>query len=555
VLVPVPNRQRSAACRGALLGLALLAAPAAAGAHQERLPAAPLLRDHGTAPRAALEAIERWDLPGARAAIDGLPPAAAGHAAVLRAQLAFYAGDYEEAARRLGELPAPVRGDPEFGAFATLVGATRDMRRGLRAVESEHFVLWHDPARDWVLPEPALEALERGYRALGAWLGDFPREKVRVEVIASAEDFERVSSLTKQEIETSGAIGICKFNKIMVLSPRLLARGYRWRDTLAHEYLHYLEVRLSANRAPIWLQEGVARYGETRWRTEEPFAPEDVDRSLLARALREDTLVGFDAMDPSLVRLPSMGAVRLAFAECALAVDYILRGWQVEGLRRVFAELARAEEYRGMDPVLQAALGVGLERFQAGWRADLAGRGFQEVPGAVVPELRLSGEGSAEEWDLAEWQPLAAQNHLRLGDLLRARGSAAAALREYERARKISPASPFVLVKIARLQLQLGAPEPAAAAAREAVRAFADYPAAHEALAAALAAAGDAEGVRAALAESLEINPFNPFAWRERGLAERRLGREAEARRSLGIAARLNPDDQETRHYLGEQGR
>ena len=65
----------------------------------------------------------------------------------------------------------------------------------LAALESEHFVLRFDPERDWVLAEPALEALEAGYGAIGAWLGERAPPKVRVEIAPSAEDFERVSGL------------------------------------------------------------------------------------------------------------------------------------------------------------------------------------------------------------------------------------------------------------------------------------------------------------------------------------------------------------------------
>ncbi len=55
-------------------------------------------------------------------------------------------------------------------------------------------------------------------------------------------------------------MGICKFNKLMIISPRALSFGYRWLDSLSHEYLHYAIVALSNNQAPIWLHEGMARF-------------------------------------------------------------------------------------------------------------------------------------------------------------------------------------------------------------------------------------------------------------------------------------------------------
>ena len=525
--------------------IAGLAFPGPGRAHQQlgpglTSPHAPLSGDQ----RDAQEALERWDLPAARAALARSARGAGPDDLLLRSHLAFYAGEYEEALRLVGGLPAALLAAEPVASYARLAEATLAMDRRLASRSSEHFVLRYDEARDWVLAGPALEALEAGYAAAGDWLGERPAEKVRVEIVPSAEDFERVSSLSKREIETAGAVGICKFNKIMVLSPRLLARGYRWRDTLNHEYLHLLLVRLSANRAPIWLQEGVARFGESRWRAAEPAFLDDVDRSLLARALRDNALIPFASMDPSLVRLPSMGAVRLAFAQCALAVEHLIERWRVDGLRSVLAALAAQREQVGVDAALRTALGVPLERFEEDWRRTLQARGFTEVVGIAVPAYRLAGEVAVEAWDLAEWQPLAAQNHLRLGDMLRARGNDRAGLIEYERALKLAPASPYALVKAARAHLALGRPERAAESARGAVRFAGEYPAAHEVLAEALMALGDPGGAADALRAALEVNPFNPFAWRELGRALRRLGRTVEAQQAGVNALRLGPGDE-----------
>jgi len=494
--------------------------------------------------RAALEALERWDVPRAREATARLGDSQEPFDLLLLSRIAQHAGEYAEAVRLLGLLPPADKARQPVAAYQRLAAASLAMDGRLATAESEHFVLRFDPERDWVLTAAALAALEAGYEATGEWFGERAPAKVRVEIAPAVEDFERVSGLALQEIETAGAVGVSAFNKIVVLSPRLLARGYPWRDVLNHEYLHYLLVRLSANRAPIWLQEGFARYGESRWRTTDPAFLDDVDRSLVARALRENAVIPFSAMEPSLVRLPSRGAVRLAFAECALAVDYLVGGWQVDGLRRVVAELARGSEYRGMDPVLLAAIGEPLARFEEGWRRMLEQRGYQEVAGIVVPAYHLAGQGAVDSWDLAEWQPLAAQNHLQLGDLLRARGNVRAALMEYEKARAAAPASPFTHVKTARALLELGRAPAAAAAAREAVRLGGGYPAANVVLAAALAPLGDHEGVVTALREALELNPFDPFAWRDLGRALRKSGRPQEAQQASVTALRLMPGNE-----------
>ena len=75
-----------------------------------------------------------------------------------------------------------------------------------------------------------------------------------------------MSPLTETDIETTGTIALSKYNKLMVVSPRATIFGYPWMDTLAHEYTHLVVSRISNDAVPVWLQEGIARYEQTRWR-------------------------------------------------------------------------------------------------------------------------------------------------------------------------------------------------------------------------------------------------------------------------------------------------
>jgi Flp pilus assembly protein TadD len=90
----------------------------------------------------------------------------------------------------------------------------------------------------------------------------------------------------------------------------------------------------------------------------------------------------------------------------------------------------------------------------------------------------------------------------------------------------------------------LGRAPASADAAREAVRLGGGYTAAYVALAAALTASGDHEGVAAALRGALELNPFDPFAWRDLGRALRKLGRAQEAQKASVTALRLVPGNE-----------
>jgi tetratricopeptide (TPR) repeat protein len=423
----------------------------------------------------------------------------------------------------------------------------------LATLESPHFSVRFDPERDWVLAEPALAALEAGYEAVGTWLGERAPAKVRVEIAPDIPAFQRLSGRSSPQVESAGAVGGGARDSIVVFSPRLLARGYPWRDALNQEYLNGLLTRLSAGRVPAWLRLGASRSGGSRWRAPVPAGLDAVDRSLVARALRENTLIPLAELDASLVRPPTPDAGRLAAAECELAVEHLIEGWQVEGLRRVLAALAAGAPDRGLDSAFLEAIGVTLGQFEEGWRRMLAGRGYREIEAVVVPRHHLAGGGDPDAREFAEWQPLAAQNHLRLGDLLRGRGNTRAALMEYEKARRVAPGSPYAHVRAARALLELGRAPAAAEAAREAIRlGGGGYPPANVALGAALAALGEFEGAVAALREALEINPFDPYAWRDLGRSLRRLGRAQEAQKASVTALRLGPGDAAFRRSVVE---
>ncbi len=496
--------------------------------------------------------ISRWEIRLARAAVDALPGDEDPKRIMLEGMVNYYEGRYLEAVESYERIPPEMA--ERMGVLPLLRQAreTSQMAEFFTRRESAHFVLFLDDRRDWVLAEPALETLEKIYRAAGKWLGHYPREKIRVEIVPQVERLEGVTGLTRREIENSGAVGVCKFDKIMLLSPRLIPQGYRWRDALAHEYIHYLVVRMTLNGAIVWLQEGLARYGESLWRTSAGLNLRPVEERLLARAIRGGALVPFRKMDPSLVHLSGPGGVQLAFAESAAAVDYLLRRWKVEGVRRLLEALSSAAGPSERSAVFRDSIGLGLEDFEEEWIGYLREQGYREVPGLRVPGLNVSSSGdTGEEWDRERWQSLEARRHLKLGDMLRSRGRNRAGLREYVKAQEISPASPYVLNKVGKALVELDRAEEAATAFRRAIAIHPDYNASYVNLARLLADGKEWMEAAALLRASLDINPFNPFAWKDLAMALAELG-DGEAWRSAETAFRLNPGDRELKNLLGK---
>jgi len=247
-----------------------------------------------------IELLDAWRITEAEqlaaAALGDNPKSAA--ALDFDARVKFYQGRYPEAVASMEKALAIDSNDQRRQALKLHTQLTQDVVKNLKRVESAHFVIYLDDKRDGILAPYALDTLEKSYEAIGAELGYYPKEKVRVEIAPDATSFNAISTLSLRDIEETGAVGICKFNKLMIISPRVLSFGYRWVDSLSHEYVHYAIVALSNNQAPIWLHEGMARFYETRWRKPAPpkNAAEDyltpANETLLVQALGKDQFVG-----------------------------------------------------------------------------------------------------------------------------------------------------------------------------------------------------------------------------------------------------------------------
>jgi hypothetical protein len=347
------------------------------------------------------------------------------HQIYLDGYLKFLLGDYASGLARLREAISLNRGADEWKALRDLVAATQRATAGFVSTESTHFVFAYAPGKEAVLVPYASEALEQAWRVLGEDLGYRPptEHRIRIEIYSDIASLAQVSTLSEREIRASGTIALCKFNRLMIVSPRALERGYPWIDTLVHEFTHFIVSRASHNAVPIWLHEGLAKFEERRWRAGPGGGLSPSMEHLLATALRRGTLVTFAQMHPSLAKLPTQEQAALAFAEVYTVVEYLHGQKGYPGLRQlVFAMRDGADEPRA----LYASFGIGLEELQRAWRKYLRDLALKPRSGFVPQRLkfrRAGGKTHRRADDLADVPEERARRHARLGGLLRARSS------------------------------------------------------------------------------------------------------------------------------------
>lgn len=470
---------------------------------------------------------------------------------LLHAKLLFHAGKYEEALKSAAEAERRAPKDKRVQGWTAFIRRTLKARKGFRVYRSERFELHLEPGQDAPLVELALRATERSHLLLAPFFGMSPAgaadRRVRIEVYPTAERFHWASSLSRRDIEVTGAVGITTFNKIMVISPRALTRGYRWADTLSHEYVHYLLVAASKNNAPIWFHEGLAKFLEVRWRSLEDLYLGPVPRTLLAEAVRDGEFVSFQKMEPSLVRLPNPRMVQLAYAEGASAIDYILRRHGRDKLLAIIRDLAFSPK-RKLAEAIRDVLGLSLDAFEDAWKKDLAGRRLEPVEGVWIPSYKVREGGDPARAEEAEQfraiRSAVARSHLRLGDMLWTRGRRRPAVMEYVRAVRESPAAPYLRNRLASRLIALGRERVAVDQLERARRLAPDYGATYTLLGHIHLRAGRMEQARDAYLESFQINPFDPDIHRGLVLAYRKLGEEEKAGKAeeilRGLTRRLS---------------
>jgi tetratricopeptide (TPR) repeat protein len=450
----------------------------------------------------------------------------------------FYQGRYQDALGAFDRALAIDSKDERHQGYKLLTQFTVDVVKNLKRFESAHFSLYLDDKRDGILALYALDTLEKSYAAIGAELGYYPKHKVRVEIAPDASSFNAISTLSLRDIEETGAVGICKFNKLMIISPRALSFGYRWVDSLSHEYLHYVIVALTDNNAPIWLHEGMARFYETRWRKPEPpkDAAEDyltpANQTLLVQALEKNQFVGFKKMEPSLIHLETPEQVQLAYAEAASAVDFINSRKGRNGMRELLASLLD----KATPEAIEKMFGLSFDAFESQWKNFLKSKGLKPIEGSRVRKLRVKKEGREDEEavELREIQSNVARNRTHLGDQLLGRGRAVAAANEYQRALQISPHSPIILNKLGRVFIQLNRLDDARESLKKALDIDPDSANTYVQLGQIYHTGKKYPESIGALEEAVQINPFNPMIYRSLAESYAALGetQKAQAARS-----------------------
>jgi len=475
-------------------------------------------------------ALDAWDLDAAAAEVAEMP---AGSARDVKAGvLALFRAEYPAAEALLsgaltgGQLP-PASGLTQEAQH--YLGLARGEQRALGPALSQrspdgHVEVVFADARDVLIAPYLFAAMADARAALGDEIGVLPDHPIRFEILDDPAKLALVSPLTLDNVYTTGTVGITKYRRIIMISPRVLLQGYGWLDTAVHEYVHYLVTLRTRNHAPVWLQEGLAKLLETRWRSPTPLPLEPVPRKLLARGIARDDLVSFAEMYPSLAMLPSQERAALAYAQVQTMLELLREARGRAGLGLLLDQVATGAV---AEDALASAWGGTFDAFYQHWKTTMRTRTAGKTGAASLRKLHFVDPAKQAakpgEDELADPSLLGdvfshlgggkARQHARLGVLLTLRGQLGPAARQYEQARAAEPrvaADPKLARRLGELYLQLGQPARAVPLLRLAGQDDPEQANVAASEGRALLQTGDRPAARAALLRALRVNPFIP---------------------------------------------
>lgn len=511
--------------RALVLGCVLASAPQLANA-------APT-----SAARAVQNALDTLQLADAKQRLENLrTTGASAETTYLQGMLDFYEGRYKQALQEVDQALANAHDEEDrarYRRMRDLLASTLEATQGLATEASPdgRYQVRFTAGRDDVVVPYAMDVLKAADEILTQRLGHRVPGPVRLEIYPSASTLAMVSPLTVEQIETTGTIALSKWNRLMVTSPRALVRGYPWADTVTHELVHMVLSQVTAEQAPVWLQEGTAKMLERSWR-----GPEGVMRldpsaeGLLAKAKADDELLTFDQMHPSIAMLPSQDAAALAFAEVATFMERYVAAHGQEALRTALKRIGAGEDAR---EALAEAAGARFAELERSWRNALPSKVASDAPRHLPMRLR-HGSSTDESMDVATES---ARRFLRLGDMLWDRGRVLAATLEYEKGADVAPDDPILGARLSRAALSAGQPQRALRAVERLADRYPDHAPSQAMLGAAHLALGNRELAARALREAIYINPFDPQPHCDLAKAEKSAearNREAQACRALG---------------------
>lgn len=417
----------------------------------------------------------------------------------------LYLGEYEKSYNYIADISSNNKinnlSSEELFFFYYIPYMYQLFKNGYERYESQHFVLFLK-GRDKILKDLALKNLEKIYETYTEKFKVKLQDKIRVEIYNRKEEFCNASTLFEDIVNKTGVVGICKFNRIMILSPENLPYGYRWIDTLAHEFIHFLLNRITDFKYPLYLHEGTARYFDTLYRSSISLCFTSGNLRELLEAKKNNRLIPFESFSGSLVYLESAKQIEIAFVELASFIDYLINNFT----EQKFIDFVNNYSSSKDEKILYKKIfNKEYKELLDAWMKNIEEKSSlaEKYPGALMDIKILNSQSEKELITLDVYQ------YIELGDKFLERKDYKSALYQYKKSQQQQPYNPIIMTRIARVLMLLKKYEEAEEILKKCIDANPNFATAYELIIELYYETSQYFNALEYYTELLHINPFN----------------------------------------------
>jgi tetratricopeptide (TPR) repeat protein len=321
---------------------------------------------------------------------------------------------------------------------------------GYATLETEHFIIRFDRAKDEVLARAAANYLEEEvYPKLCQQFGFEPKGKSLFEIFSRARNTSGHGWFSARMVGLPyiGTVGACAGKMVALASPNDMEEKYNWARVVKHEFVHVLNLQQTNFNIPHWFTEALAVLNEGYPRTE-------IWNQLLAERVPKRDLFNLDTINLGFVRPKSSLDWQMAYCQAELYAEYLLMTYGDEALAKMLDAYA---DNLTTEAALKRCFNVEKADVEAGYVKHLD---------TVVAELS-PGKQPAKEMSLAELiraqdeDPQSADLTARLAQAQLERKAYPEARRHARKALELKPKHPLASYVLARIHLLVGDTEPA----------------------------------------------------------------------------------------------
>jgi len=269
--------------------------------------------------------------------------------------MAYYEMEKPNDAIKAWQHAYKLRPDPDVQELLARVQRESNVEESFNQQETWHFSLRYDGQRtSLALQRDLLRTLEDQYRDLTRELDFAPRENITVVLYTKRAFFDVTQS-------PSWAGGVYD-GKLRIPVEGMTSVTPELQRVLKHELTHSFITYLTNNRAPAWLQEGIAQMMEPR--SMQPYGP------VLSRVFQQRKQAPMKALEGSFVQYSSSQAM-IAYVESLAAVEYLRSTVGMSGVQKILERIASGDS---PEAALKTVNHTNYSQFEDEMRAWLAGQ-------------------------------------------------------------------------------------------------------------------------------------------------------------------------------------